>query len=430
MNKIDVRKGVTLYQGDCLDVLPTLDEGSVDALVTDPPAGIAFMNLEFDSFPLRDRGALPGGKLPKQTPHKHGRGFANGMTIDKTPRSRGAFTAFLTAIMKECLRVLKPGAYGLVWAIPRTSHWTAMALEDAGFEVRDCITHLFGTGFPKAKSCLKPAAEFWWLVRKPGRGVAPLPGLDECRVGTTRDVPASLSGCKAPSGIYGDFGGGDPKELDPNRGRWPPNVVLSHHEECRCIGTKRVKGSNGVRGASTKIYGGGKGFTQATGEEVGYAAADGLETVESWECHPECPVAELDRQSGESTSTGGRKGGHLGGNGIYEAFSNMERANAGGLGDSGSASRFFYTAKASRKERGEGNDHPTVKPLALMEWLVKLACPKGGTILDPFLGSGTTGKACVKTGREFIGIEKEEKYLSIAQKRIAKAKYRATLFDL
>jgi hypothetical protein len=113
--------GVTLHHGRCEDVLPLLAAESIDAVVTDPPAGIAFMGREWD----RDKGG------------------------------RDQWIAWLTGVMEEACRVLKPGGHALVWALPRTSHWTAMALEDAGFEIRDCIVHLFGSGFPKSLDVAK-----------------------------------------------------------------------------------------------------------------------------------------------------------------------------------------------------------------------------------------------------------------------------------
>lgn len=137
-----------LYNGDCLQVLKSLDADSIDSLVTDPPAGIGFMS---------------GGSKDHWDSDKGG----SKQWID-----------WMRQVMSECLRVMKPGAHGLVWALPRTSHWTATALEDAGFRVKDCVQHLFGSGFPKSHSCknigrpelgsaLKPSAEFWWLVQKP-----------------------------------------------------------------------------------------------------------------------------------------------------------------------------------------------------------------------------------------------------------------------
>jgi DNA modification methylase len=166
--------------GDAALVLKDIPTASCDALLTDPPAGIAFMGKDWDrpqAFPLRDRGPLrgvPGNS--QQTAHAHERGFANGMHIDSGRRARDTFIAGLAEIFAECRRVIKPGGYALVWALPRTSHWTALALEEAGWEIRDEISHLkgssrylhlFGSGFPKSKSCLKPAHETWWCAQNP-----------------------------------------------------------------------------------------------------------------------------------------------------------------------------------------------------------------------------------------------------------------------
>ena len=154
----------TVTQGDCLKVLRGIPDSSVDALITDPPAGISFLGEKWDG----DRGG------------------------------RNHWVAWMTEVMTEARRTVKPGAYGFVWALPRTSHWTATALEDAGWEIRDIVHHLFGTGMPKSKALLKPAAEHWILVRNPAKVVQPL------RVGV----------CRLPDG------------------RYPAHVVLSHTERC------------------------------------------------------------------------------------------------------------------------------------------------------------------------------------------------------
>lgn len=393
--------------GDCLDVLPTLASGSVDAIVTDPPAGIAFMGKAWDTFPLRDD--LVGSRKTGAGRDSAAAGFARGVHWQDTGKARDKFTAFLTEAMTECLRVLKPGAYGLVWALPRTSHWTGTALEEAGFEVRDRISHLFGTGFPKAQSCLKPACEDWWLVRKPGGKMRPL-GIDECRVKTNGEqVPVfDTKGGRKFEQTHTQSGRRTKQVGTSVTGRWPANVTLQHHPAC-----------NGA-------------------------------------CHADCPVRMLDEQSGERPAKRSRCGDGIGtGYGRSAAGFNTVR----GFDDAGGASRFFYCAKASRRERNAGldamplvdadlfgddpytvhrngdgkptngngkvtpqrNTHPTVKPVALMSWLVSLVCPPGGAVLDPFAGSGTTGIACIATGRHFIGIEREAEYLKIARRRIAAA---------
>lgn len=202
-------------------------------------------------------------------------------------------------------------------------------------------------------------------------------------------------------------------------GRWPANVILSHSLFCRPVGTKRVKGAKGVRGSDTgsTMYGGGKGLNRpTTGQQIGYADADGYETVEAWECADDCPVALLDAQSGERKSGGGNKGNRAGQHGWFglDAGRGFDAEYAP---DSGGASRFYYVAKASRKER-RGSKHPTVKPVALMRYLIRLVTPPGGTILDPFAGSGTTGEAAMLEGVGAVLIEREAEYVADIHARL------------
>lgn len=426
-----------LLEGDALELLPGLEAESVDALVTDPPAGIGFMGKEWDG-------------------HKGG---------------REAWVAWLASVMRECLRVLKPGAHGLVWALPRTSHWTGWALEEAGFEVRDRVAHLFGTGFPKSldvskaidraagaerevaptiarqrgpcgemhaaprclacgltrngTSCkcqpdsgpatpaaarwngwgtaLKPACEDWWLVRKPLsegtvaanvllHGVGAL-NVDGCRIeasdGYTEN--AVTQGINTSRTSYAPAGAR--RTFEPASGRWPANVTLD--------------------------------------EEAARA---------------------LDEMSGE-LKNGGPGGRSVGASIEWSGQGGFTRKdNAAYVGDSGGTSRFFYTAKADRDERDAGlegeplrvtnerdppgsrgsnspragagrngkvrNHHPTVKPVSLMRWLVRLITPPGGLILDPFAGSGTTGVAALHEGMRFLGMEKDAAYAAIARQRL------------
>jgi DNA modification methylase len=134
---------VSLHLGDCLEVLAEMEAGSVDAVVTDPPAGIAFMDREWDDF-RRARNSADAGR-----DNVFGRTSARGPEYGRGDRAQ--FVRMLTERMTEAYRVLKPGGHALVWAIPRTSHWTAWALEDAGFDIRDCVLHLFGSGFAKGR---------------------------------------------------------------------------------------------------------------------------------------------------------------------------------------------------------------------------------------------------------------------------------------
>jgi DNA modification methylase len=355
---------VRLFCGDCLAVLPTLQGASVDAVVTDPPAGISFMGASWDSFggrcngnAERDRAAGKGrGPVCAKNPHgKNTQPFGySGSSLPAGPDQRSAFIAFLTAALAECLRVTKPGGRLLCWAIPRTSHWTGTAVEDAGWVIEDRISHLFGQGFPKGKSKLKPACEDWWLARKPGPRVLPLPGLDGCRV-PCEERP--LIATEPKNGRYpGVFGRGSHADGTTTAGRYPANVVID--------------GSPEVLEAFAAFGEGKSNWRENKGAGLSYSKRLGPE-------------------------------------------------GARGVCDTGTAARFYYCAKASKSERGSGNNHPTVKPLKLCEWLVRLVCPPGGTVLDPFAGSGTTGVACVKEGFGFIGIEQDAAYVEIARARLA-----------
>lgn len=434
-------QNVRLYRADCLDVLRGMDAGSVDAIVTDPPAGIDFMGKEWDSFGGRvSPNAERQRAAARRVDGKGNQPFAYGASAP-SKAIREQFVAFLSSVMSECLRVLKPGAYGLVWALPRTSHWTATALEDSGFEIRDRIAHIFGQGFPKGKTCLKPAVEDWWLVRKPAKKGTPL-SIDECRIACNGGSPAAQR--RATGRRTGNTPTHTRKASEANaagkvedrsspeawmrdrpeerQGRWPANLALSHHPECECMGMKTVKGITGGTGKhpNRNVYGTHRGH-----QWYNFADADGLETAEDWRCHPDCPVRLLDEQSGVSTNCGRRKAG--GNRGSTHCFAQdtytqtYERTEWNGPADFGGASRFFYCSKASSRDRGEGNIHPTVKNTRLMQWLIRLIAKQGDIVVDPFLGSGTTGVACVRTGRRFIGIEIDKSYYKIAHKRIAEA---------
>ena len=630
---------VQLALGDCLAVLADLPAGSVDTVITDPPYGLEFMGKDWDH-------GVPGEHY-----------------------------------WREVARVAKPGAMMLCFGGTRTFHRLACAIEDAGWEIRDCLMWLYGQGFPKshnisgaidkalghgnrghriavanrhhpdgtlepngeclpayeAKSeaakvwngwgtSLKPAWEPIIFAMKPldgtfaqnalAHGVAGL-NIDGARIGVTKRVPGSLSHTDGQvySGVWGQESG-DESGHNPNLGRFPANLVLSHTPDCRCLGMKRVKSSqpgapqqSGVFGNAAACKPNGHPVVEGL-EKPGYADADGLEEVEAWQCVEGCPVKMLDEQSGDCShernglrplrrtkpsvtqSLGLGINNHVGpagmafgdsggasrffmtcpsdvtcilcgmpynrhgetkgqspcqskssvsvehaandgstiqatiGHTVHEnvqlrhveqiahnaksaanlcdscatafahdlvatwpsGFSNAASgvipastqssensfqirnlascaAILAGIGtiptiqslstlfgcvlpatvvfiksvsgekeagdnDQGQVTRFLYSAKASRSERGEGNTHPTVKPLKLMEWLCRLtATPTGGTVLDPFLGSGTTALACLNTGRRCIGIEREPSYFDIAVKRIEAELNRTPLFD-
>jgi DNA modification methylase len=370
-----------IIHGDCKEVLKTMEADSMDAMVTDPPAGIAFMGKAWDSF-----------------------------------ESLVHFQDEMAIVFRECLRILKPGAHGLVWALPRTSHHTGMALERAGFELRDMVLHLFGTGMPKGQNVakagagdawegwnttLKPSHEVWWLVRKPlsektvvaqvlatGTGAI---NVDGCRVDfqSEADQESAFPGGKLTSRKVtgGGFGAGWKEhdrggfESERSKGRWPANAVLSHSPECK----------------------------------------DGR-------CVEGCPVTALDEQSGFLHGAGNRgpisraKSKDTKSDTTYGQWKGLDDNPNMHANDGGGASRFFYTSKVPPNERdlpdGTTNNHPTAKSVKLMRYFVRLVTPQGGTVLDPFTGSGTTGVAALQEGMSFVGIELDPEHHRVAELRI------------
>ena len=358
-----------LHHGDCLDVLRAMPEASVDSVVTDPPYGLAFMGKRWD------------------------------------------YDVPAAATWAEVLRVLKPGGHVLSFGGTRTYHRLACAIEDGGFEVRDQIGWVFGSGFPKSLdvskaidaalgaeraltrpasdaaaawqgwgTALKPAWEPICVARKPligtvaanvlAHGTGAL-NIDGCRVPTTESTVR-------PNGPIGYHGGGSGGSGGSDVGRWPANLI---HD-----------GSDEVLAA----------FPQAPGK-----LADASDTAAS---------AKTGRVYGPRARTG-------------EPSADSDNEGAVGFKmkpgarrlDTGSAARFFYCSKASKSDRGADNTHPTVKPTDLMRYLCRLVTPAGGLILDPFMGSGSTGKAAVLEGFRFVGIERDAAYLDIADRRIAVA---------
>lgn len=306
-----------LLHADCLTLLPQLPDGSVEAVITDPPYGIGFNGEAWDSGKLTDR---------------------------------LLFQRWTTSWASEALRVLKPGGWLAAFGSPRTFHRLVAGMESAGFEVRDSLLWLYAQGMPKSQrlpggqgSNLKPAYEPVLLARKPLAETTLKANMAAHGTGALQ-----IDAARVP-------------RRDRERGFWPANIALSHGPDCR-----------------------------------------------DERCQSDCPVASIDAKS--------RRG-------------------------RGEISRLFFTAKANRQEREAGceglpvcevpiysrpngarrvrNVHPTVKPLQLMCWLARLLCPPGGTVLDPFAGSGSTGAACMLEGRRFIGIERDARYVPIARARIA-----------
>ena len=368
---------VTLYHGDNREVMRTLPDASVDAIVCDPPYELGFMGKKWD---------------------------ASGI-------------AYSVEMWQEALRVLKPGGHLLAFSGSRTYHRMTVAIEDAGFEIRDQIMWIYGSGFPKSHNlkgewagwgtALKPAHEPIVVARKPLIGTVAENvltygtgglNIDGARV-EGREITQSR-GAKETSNTYSKISVASLENAYPAElGRWPANVIHDGSDEVVEL-FPDTKGGVAVRSKS-----GGKNFGSDTDKP---------------------PLDDL------------------------------------GYGDAGSAARFFYCAKASKKDRNEGlehfseqsvgfatryclecgknvpqagscgcdagvemrppnpqkNHHPTVKPTDLMRYLCRLVTPPNGIILDPFMGSGSTGKAAILEGFRFIGIEMTDEYLPIAKARI------------
>lgn len=374
-NPIASEAHFTLHHGNCLDVLKTLPANSIDSIVCDPPYGISFMGKKWDY------------DVPNQ------------------------------AIWEACLRVLKPGGHLLAFASTRTQHRMAVRIEDAGFEIRDMIAWMYGSGFPKSTdvnkainkaaggdsndcdesqwqgwgTALKPAVEPITVARKPFKGTVAgnvlehgtgALNIDACRVPLNGDYKSKANGRPSQTGL--DDGYQPEKANIPDTlGRWPANLIHDGSDEVLEIFPANAGAAAPVKGTEPS-----------------------------------------------SASTGNATG-------------ERERVEGVFHGDKGSAARFFYCAKASRKDRNEGldypgpqfthgstlrkvqntetrgNHHPTVKPTDLMAYLCRLVTPPGGVVLDPFVGSGSTGKAAMREGFRFIGIELDNEYHAIAEKRVA-----------
>lgn len=419
------------------------------------------------------------------------------------------------AFWKEALRICKPGAPMFAFGGTRTHHRLMVAIEDAGWEIRDTLMWVTGQGLPKGHDISKAIDKAagverevtGWKVEPDGRvmGTEPkaskricnptdkedrkcgadnrtlaerkvvtAPSTDEAKKwdgwGTAlkpawEPIVLAMKSCEgtfaenaSKHGVAGvcidgarisgvvpkttqgksdsKYGGGKgfaPEGLQESNpsplGRWPANVLFTHHPGCVLRGSKCVKvdgsgvafGANKEEGADSGNQVFGKRNTDT--KDTGYGPGDGTETVEDWDCHPDCPVRMLDEQSGELTSGAFDQASKKAENQIYGkhvAYANPKQYEA----SSGGASRFFYCAKASKEERGPGNAHPTVKPLEVMKWLVGLVrMPEGNLILDPFSGSGTTGFACEILKVPFIGFEMDEKWVKVSNRRIRSVTY-------
>jgi DNA modification methylase len=525
---------IELYRGPNLEVMPeSIPNESVDCVVTDPPYGLS---KEPDIAEVLTHW-LAGEDYVHQ-----GGGFM-GKTWDSFVPG--------PSVWRECFRVLKPGGWMAVFAGTRTVDLMMIAIRLAGFEIRDTVDWIYGSGFPKSRDVgkaidqaagatrevvnrrqsprrpgtvelekwryrdgvvedtapateeaqkwdgwgtqLKPAHEPIILCRKPlerglsvdanvlrhGTGAINIEGS---RVGTADTRSTASMTAMGQSGDARNWNSHNNREVvagSPS-GRWPANVLLTHSPGCVRVGERRVKrGADGWNGLGRM-----ESWRQMEGRadrpdapEVGYADNDGKETVEAWDCVEGCPVAVMDEQSeGQRASKPSATGTGWSGSGAFPIANDEPMRYEDPQG--GGASRFYntfswdsekdlpwvnfyYAAKAGKAERNEGLDglvegqtkggggtnnteddvcgkygsikavqrniHPTVKPIAVMRWLIRLLCPPGGTCLDLFMGSGTTGRAGKLEGiGKFIGIDLDQDgetgepagYMEIAAGRI------------
>jgi site-specific DNA-methyltransferase (adenine-specific) len=276
-------------------------------------------------------------------------------------------------IWQECLKVLKPGGTALVFAGSRTQHRMAINIEDAGFILKDTIMWLYGSGFPKATDISKNICKLFdkdYIV-----------GIN---TGKKDSVTVDI--------LKHEWNGWKSHGLKP---AYEPIIIAMKPNDGTYVNNALIHGVSGLNIDDTRI---------STNENCGRLQKDGP-------CPPK--YGFNNNKMGNKFQPGHKKGRYPANIILDEEASRILDKQKNNV------SRFFYCAKASKKERGEGNTHPTIKPLKLMEYLCILTkTPTGGVVLDPFMGSGTTGLACKNIKRDFIGIEIDEKYFKIADKRI------------
>lgn len=387
-----------LLNDDCLKALKSIVENSVDSVVTDPPYGWRFMGKAWDGDDIIKQSKNADGRRgPKQMSDGRVRQprdlpAESAGTYDLSLSANQSFQKFSEDWAKEVYRVLKPGGHMLVFCGPRTYHRMASGVEDAGFEVRDQIQWLFGSGFPKSLDISK--------------------AIDK-EAGARREVvPRVRVDGKGTGHIYSN---GLTMQLGPDISlTTSPSGVTAEAIKWQGWGT-------GLKPANEPILLARKPLSEKTvAKNVLKHGTGGLNIDGSRIATSEIKLNDSEFKAGFFKDSGGI-GERWSGNGT----NNTQGRFPANLVLSGAApellgecARFFYCAKVSPSERGDTNNHPTVKPQKLMQYLIKLITPPGGTVLDPFMGSGSTCLAAKTLGFDFIGIEKEKEYFEIAERRI------------
>ena len=410
---------INLLHGDCLEQMKTLEDNSVDAIVSDPPYGISFMAKKWD------------------------------------------YDVPSVEVWKEAMRVLKPGGHALIACGTRTQHRMVVNIEDAGFEIRDVVSWIYGSGFPKSlnisKAIDKAAGVEREVVGKKRAGLArKARGGGEMCGGNQSFEHLRVADITAPATEAAKQWDGWGTALKPSSEFF---TLCRKPLSEKTIAANVLKwGTGGINidgcrvgtdaGWSYPSGAGGNGFHGGVGRKADGSRKDACESTQGR--FPANLIHDGSQEVlelfPETKSGGGNRNGAQKGD-VFKGFGDtgVERVFKA---SQGSAARFFYCAKASKKDRDEGleamtakfaptmgngigakehdpetatpkkNTHPTVKPTALMQYLCRLITPTGGTVLDPYMGSGSTGKAAIKEGFDFIGCELDPDYFKIAETRI------------
>jgi len=397
-----LRNKMKIRLGDCLEEMRTMEDNSVDSIVTDPPYGLSFMGKKWD------------------------------------------YDVPSIEIWKECLRVLKPGGYLLSFAGTRTQHRMAVNIEDAGFEIRDMIAWVYGSGFPKSHNIGKAVDKLQGNERKViGEKAGTYADIRRDKETGEADLHGGQATCKPRikcletkgNSPYEGWGTALKPALEP--------ITVARKPFKGTVANNVLKwGTGGINIDGCRVGTDDK-IADTTNQNIKNNAYNGdnskreRDTIYKQNPQGRFPANLIHDGSDEvvglfpTSSTTGKRTTQSQSKNKKQGDSQVgwhEYRSENEYNDSGSAARFFYCAKASKSERNEGNNHPTVKPVKLMQYLVRLVTPKDGTVLDPFMGSGSTGIACKKEGFDFIGIELAEDYCNIAKTRIEKFKFQHELF--
>ncbi len=442
-------ESVTVYKRDCLELLPMLKAESVAAVVTDPPYGLAFMGRDWDTpwklsktgFVGREDPCLPSSGGSRHVKCAGCGGWRRGARRcqcvepqwgERQPVGNLSYQLWCQRWARQCWRLLKPGGHMIAFGGARTWHRLAAAIEDAGFEVRDNIAWLYGQGFPKSVDIGKAidrAAGAERSVIWQHRPVRRMPtGANVIRTGTwTRDdgrwfEPTMSSPATALAKQWHGWGTGLKPAFEP--------IIVARKPLAATVRENVLRhGTGGLHIDAGRVAVGGDCAADPTGSNPRGRWPANIVLAHAYgctaRCLSSCPVAGLDGQSGRLRSGANpvRRRSDLSRD-CYGRFAGDRHCQPYRGSDTGGASRFFpafrWQAKAARRERPriDGFGHPTVKPLDLMRWLVRLVTPPGGLVLDPFLGSGTTAEAARLEGFPCIGIEREASYLPLIRMRL------------